>query len=607
MPPCHHPLLLLKMGLLERLKRQPSVSSPPSNIVPSYIADDKAVNSVESAEPRSADSTNKQEGAHSVLPLNDGYNSYTGSGLKRALGPRQLTFISIGAAIGTGVFLGTGTALANGGPLGLLLGYLVMASVVVSVCFCVGEMVTLLPVMGGHLTLAGRFVDPAFSAAASWNYWICWCLVLCAELSASATLVDYWNPGVNPGVWIAVFLVFTLSFNILGANIYGEAEFWFSSLKIITITGLVILSIVITAGGAGNNPIGFRFWRNPGPFVQYKGINGSSGRFLGFFSVMTQAAFSQIGSEMLALAAAETRNPRRALPTALNSVWIRIAFFYLTSVFVIGLIVPSNDPTLGSSSDASASPFVIAIQHAGIKALPSVVNAAVLTSALSAGCADLFTTSRALHSMASKGQAPAFFTRTLKNGNPYAAVLMSWAMGLLAFLSINNGSAKAFEFFVNLTSISGVLTWWIISVTYLRFWRGLQVQGLKRREFLPWTTPFTPFMAVWALLFITAVMLFTGWTSVRPGNFEASGCECRRINDGRTLPFRLCVPTRYAHMNTNPFFCALLSASVFSTYTPLGWFALFYAGCVVCRRERAVVERCEEGGMVMQRSLTRTL
>jgi amino acid transporter len=466
---------------------------------------------------------------------------YNEAGLKRELAPRQLAMISIGAAIGTGIFLGTGSALANGGPLGLLLGYVTMATVVISVLCCAGEMVSFLPISGGHLTLAARFVDPAFSAAASWNYWVCWCLVECAEISACAVLVGYWNDRINPGAWIAIFLVWILLVNIVSVRWFGEAEFVFTCLKLITITGLIITSIVITAGGGPNNTtIGFRFWRNPGTFVQYEGISGSKGRFLGWFAVLQQAAFSQIGSEMLALAAAETRNPRKALPLALKTVWIRISFFYILSVFSIGLIVSSDDPRLGSSGTAAASPFVIAISDAGIRVLPSVVNAAILSSALSAGCADLFTTSRALHSLARRGMAPAFFKKTTKYGIPLPAMLISWLMAFLSFLSINNGSSKAFSFFVNLTSISGVITWMVIAITYLRFHAGMTAQGLSRKETLPWKLPFdaTWYMACWVVLIISIICLFSGWTSLRTWD----------------------------------------PSSFFSTYTPIIWTALFFIG-----------------------------
>lgn len=360
-------------------------------------------------------------------------------------------------------------------------------------------------------------------------------------MSACAVLVSYWNDTVNPGAWIAIFLVWILLVNVVSVRWFGEAEFVFTCLKLITIGGLILVSIIISAGGGPNNTsIGFRFWRDPGAFAQYKGIGGSAGRFLGWFAVLQQAAFSQVGSEMLALAAAETRNPRKALPLALKTVWIRISFFYILSVFCIGIIVASDDPRLGSGSTAAASPFVIAISDAGIRVLPSVVNAAILSSALSAGCADLYTTSRALHSLARRGMAPAFFKRTTKHGIPLPAMLASWVMAFLSFLSVNNGSAKAFNFFANLTSISGVITWMVIAITYLRFHAGMKAQGLSRKDTLPWKLPFdlTWYMACWVVFLISVLCIFSGWTSLRPWD----------------------------------------PSSFFSTYTPLIWTAMFLVG-----------------------------
>lgn len=441
-------------------------------------------------------------------------------GLKKVLTGRHLSFISIGAAIGTGIFLGIGGALANGGPLGLFLGYAVICSVCASVMLLVGEMVTFLPVAGGHITLAGRFVDPALAPAMALNYYLCWVFILCAEASASAVLVSYWTESINAGVWIAIALVIILLFNIVSAAWYGEGEVWFSSIKVITITGLIILGIIIAAGGGPDGKAtGFEFWRNPGPFVQYLDIQGSKGRFLGFFSVMTQASFSLIGTEMLALAAAETKNPRRNIPVALRTVWIRMVIFYICGAFVVGLIVPSNNPRLGAASTAAASPYVIAIERVGIKALPSIINAALITSALSAGCADLYTTSRALYTLALQGHVPRLFSNTNRFGVPWIAVLFSWAIGLLAFLGVGSGSGVVFDFLVNLTALSGVLTWWLIALTYLRFRAGMKKQGISRAD-LPWRTAFGYPAACWVLLIISIVCIFSGWTVFRPGKWD---------------------------------------------------------------------------------------
>ena len=164
--------------------------------------------------------------------------------------------------------------------------------------------------------------------------------------------------------------------------------------------GLIILGIILDLGGGPDHDrLGFRFWKKPGPFVQYNGIAGAKGRFLGWWAVMTQAAFSFIGTEIVAvcvsllhsrrclpnvhaqIAAGEAKNPRRNLPKAIRRVYIRILLFYIGGVTIIGLLVPSNDPNLGlNKGTAAASPFVIAIKRSGIKALPSVCSRYCLIS-----------------------------------------------------------------------------------------------------------------------------------------------------------------------------------------------------------------------------------
>jgi hypothetical protein len=149
-----------------------------------------------------------------------------------------------------------------------------------------------------------------------------------------------------------IALLVILAANLCGPRVYAEIEFYMSSIKVITIVGLIILGIVIDAGGApSHDPIGFRYWRNPGPFVQYKGIEGSTGRVLGFFSGLTGAAFASIGAEMLCRAAAETKRPRKVLPVALQATWKRIILFYSCGAFVVSLIVPSDDPRFGIRVD----------------------------------------------------------------------------------------------------------------------------------------------------------------------------------------------------------------------------------------------------------------
>ncbi|KAJ3185074.1 hypothetical protein HDU87_002640 [Geranomyces variabilis] len=436
--------------------------------------------------------------------------------LQRQLKARHIAMISIGGVIGTGLFLGTGGALRNGGPLGLLLGYTIMGTVCYSVMCSLGEMVSFLPLPGGHIKLAARFVDPALSFSMGWNYWYNWVVVLPAELSAAAVLINYWTTSVNNGVWITMCLVFVAVINMFGARAYGEAEFWFASIKVLTIVALIIVGLIIACGGGPNhNATGFSYWNNPGAFgVNYDGMSGTASNFFGFWAVLVQAAFSYIGTEIVAIAAGEAKNPRRNIPKAIKRVSVRIALFYIGGTFIIGLLVPSNHPALGSSHDARGSPFVIGIQNAGISVLPDIINFCLLTSAWSAASSDMYTSSRALYGLAVSGQAPAIFKRTLRSGLPYYAVLVSLVFSCLAFLGLGTGSGKIFGYFANMTAICGLITWVGICWCYIRFSAGIKAQNIDRTNF-PYRSPLGVYGAWYAFVMIILVLITGAWTTLR--------------------------------------------------------------------------------------------
>jgi len=444
--------------------------------------------------------------------------------LVRKLKNRHIAMISIGGVIGTGLFLSSANALRFGGPVGLLLGYAAVGTITYSVMVSLGEMISYLPIPGGHVTLAKRFVDPAFSFTMGWNYWYNWTIVLPAEISAAAILIDFWNKDTNlNAVWITIVMLVVIGINMCGAGVYGEAEFCFASIKVITITGLIILGIVLDLGGGPNHDrIGFRYWKNPGPFVQFNEIPGATGRFLGWWAVMIQAAFSYIGTEIVAIAAGEAKNPRRNIPKAISRVYIRILLFYIGGVIVIGLLVPSNEESLNlADGTAASSPFVIAIERAGIKALPSIINACLLTSAWSAGSSDLYTSSRALYGLAAAGNAPRIFLKTLPNGLPIASLIFCSAFACLAYMGVGAGSGKVFGWFSSMTSVAGLLTWAGISLTYIRFHAGMKAQGYNRKD-LPFSSPLQPFAAWYALIFCLLIIFFNGFAVFLKGNWDVA-------------------------------------------------------------------------------------
>lgn len=334
-----------------------------------------------------------------------------------------------------------------------------------------------------------------------------------AEATAASIIIDYWKPPVSIAVWITIVLVVMLLLNIVAVGFFGEAEFWFASIKLITICGLIILGWVIFFGG-GPNQTGIRafaYWNDPGAFVPYK-APGATGRFLGFWHAFITAGFAFVTSpELIAIAAGETVAPRRNIPKAARRFVWRLAVFYGVSSLIIGIMVRSDDPRLlGASqdgkSDASASPFVIGIQNVGIPVLDHIINAAILTSAWSAGNSFLYSGSRVLYSMSLSGQAPKFFSVTNRNGVPYRAVLASFSVGLLSFLNVSNSGATAFSWFVNVSTTSGFIAWVVITMTYLRFRRALEQNNLL--DSLPYRTPLQPY-STWAILVVLSVLIIT--------------------------------------------------------------------------------------------------
>ncbi|PSR74572.1 hypothetical protein PHLCEN_2v9749 [Hermanssonia centrifuga] len=372
--------------------------------------------------------------------------------------------------------------------------------------------------------MAERFVDPAWSFTLGWMYWYNWTLTLPTELSAAAVLINYWTHSAKyDAVWITIFLVVAILINMLGARAYGEAEFAFASIKVITITGLIILGVVLDLGGGPNHDrIGFRYWKTPGPFAQFDGIGGPKGRFLAWWAVMSQAAFSFFGTEVVAIAAGEAKNPRRNIPKAIKRVYIRILLFYIGGVTIIGMLVPYTNPDLDlSESDAAKSPFVIAMTTAGIKGLPSVINAALLTSAWSAASSDLYTSSRALYGLALNGHAPKICTAVSSWGLPYIAVAVNSSFGLFAYMGVSTGSGRVFTWLVNMTSISGLMSWFGIAVTYIQFHKGLKAKNMSRKD-LPYTAPLQPFLAWYAAISCFVICFFSGSSVFMKGGWSTA-------------------------------------------------------------------------------------
>jgi amino acid transporter len=352
-----------------------------------------------------------------------------------------------------------------------------------------------------------------------------WLVVLPLEIVAATLTIEFWNHGkINGDAWVAIFLFLIIGINLFGVKGYGEAEFIFSIIKIVAVLGFIILGVILNVGGGPKGGyIGGMYWRNPGAFN-----NG----FKGLCSVFVTAAFAFAGTELVGLAAAETLNPRKSLPRATKQVFWRITLFYIVSLTLVGLLVPYDDKRLlngNNSVDATASPFVIAIQNAGIQGLPSVMNVVIMIAVLSVGNSAIYGSSRTLAALAEQHQAPRILAYIDRKGRPLAGILAASALGFLSFLAGSTRQEDVFRWMLAVSGLSSVFTWGSICLAHIRFRKGWAVQGHSLSDLA-----FRSQAGVWGSylgLFLNVIVLVAQfWTGFAPVGWEKMSAAARTQN-----------------------------------------------------------------------------
>ncbi|KAM0751827.1 hypothetical protein T439DRAFT_325017 [Meredithblackwellia eburnea MCA 4105] len=448
-------------------------------------------------------------------------SSKRGNGLHRAMSTRQVSMLAIAGTIGTGLFLGSGKALVKGGPVGALLGYSVVGALVGIMMISLGEMSCFTPDTSNFVGFATRWVDPSLGFALGWMYYIFSSLLVPVEIVAAGIVLQYWDPNTKHlAIFVTVMLAAYVIISFCGSQYFGEVEFWFGLIKVVTLIGLVLLGIVVDLGGSPNHQgrIGFRYWKEAPLNDSYLNIKpASAARFIGIWATFTQAAFSYGGIESLAVMAGEAKGGKKTMARAFKQVFIRIGAIYISCIWIIGMCIKRTDEHLLSalaqgSGTAAQSPFVIICRTAGIKVLPSIINAVVFTSALSSGNEGFFIASRTLYALAEQGHAPRFFLKTTKRGVPYYGSLATLLVGLLAFLNVSSGSTQAFNWLSNLTTLSNMICWVSCLYTYTRFYKACMFHNIDRRTFIL-RGYCQPYLSWAAFVFFLIIITFNGFAS----------------------------------------------------------------------------------------------
>lgn len=431
--------------------------------------------------------------------------------LHRSLRTRHLTMIAIGGSIGTGLFVASGATISTAGPGGALAAYALIGIMVWLVMQSLGEMAAYLPVAGSFQEYGSRYVSPSFGFALGWNYWFNWAITVAAELVAAALVMKYWLPDVPSIIWSAIFLALLFGLNALSARAFGEGEFWFAAIKVITVVVFLVIGVAMILGIMGGTSPGFSNWtEGSAPFV---------GGGAGILAVFVVAAYSFQGTELVGVAAGEADNPEKTLPKAIRTIFWRILLFYIGAIAVIGFLIPYTDPNLLASSESNiaVSPFTLVFDRAGIAFAAALMNAVILTSVLSAGNSGLYASTRMLYSMARTGQAPRIFGNLTRRGVPMNALLATTAIGMSGFLTSIVGDGAAYTFLLTLSALAGFITWAGISWSHFCFRRAMKAQD-KSLDELPYRAKFFPAGAVVALAMCFLVILGQAWDPVVNGD-----------------------------------------------------------------------------------------
>ncbi|MDY2941243.1 MAG: amino acid permease [Varibaculum sp.] len=419
--------------------------------------------------------------------------------LQRKLRARHLNMIAIGGAIGTGLFVASGATISEAGPGGALFAYVVIGAMVFFLMQSLGEMAAYIPVSGSFGEYGRRFVSPSFGFAMGWNYWFNWSITVAAELVAAALVMKYWLPDVPAWIWSALFLAVLFLLNALSVRGYGEGEFWFALIKVVTVIIFLAVGLLMILGVMGGPSPGFKNWTvGEAPFV-----NGG----LGILAVFMVAGFSFQGTEMVGIAAGESEDPEKNVPRAIRSVFWRILLFYILAIAVIAFLIPYTDERLlNPDSTIALAPFTLVFERAGIGFAAAIMNAVILTSVLSAGNSGLYVSTRMLYSLAESGQAPKIFARVNSRGVPMLALLATTAVGFFAFLTSLLGEGQAYTWLINASGLAGFITWVGIAWSHFKFRKAYLAQGHSLDE-LPFKASFYPAGPLIALAMCVFVIL----------------------------------------------------------------------------------------------------
>ncbi|GGH30360.1 amino acid permease [Paenibacillus segetis] len=413
--------------------------------------------------------------------------------LKRELENRHVQLIAIGGTIGTGLFLGSGKAIQLAGP-SIIFAYLIVGIAIFFVMRALGELLLSKAGYQSFTDIAEDYLGPRAAFVTGWTYWFCWIMTAMADIIAVGIYVQYW---FDIPQWIpeVLCLVILLGLNLLTVKNFGELEFWFALIKVVTILALIAIGIILLV-------IGFK---TDAGTVTVKNIWGHGGMFpngiTGFLLSFQMVVFAFVGVELVGVSAAETSDPEKNIPSAINKIPLRILFFYVGAIIALLCINPWTELS------PAESPFVKTFALVGIPIAAGIINFVVLTSAASACNSGMFSTSRILYNLGKNDQAPSQFAKLNKNHVPRNGLLISTLVLSVGALLSKFIPEQAFGIVTTISAICFIWVWGVVLICHIKY-KKTQPQLHEKSKF---KAPFTPFinyvvLALFAIILI--IMLF---------------------------------------------------------------------------------------------------
>ena len=405
--------------------------------------------------------------------------------LRQGLSQRQLSMIAIGGVIGAGLFVGSGVVIKDTGPAAFLT-YTVCGLLIILVMRMLGEMAAANPSTGSFADYAGKALGGWAGFSVAWLYWYFWVIVVGFEAVAGGKVLNYW---FHAPLWLLslCLMVLMTATNLFSVSSFGEFEFWFAGIKVATIVVFLGLGAAFVLGLLPGRQMDFSNLTSHGGFFP-KGVGA-------VFAAIVVVIFSMVGAEVVTIAAAESREPERAIQKATRSVVARIAIFFVGSVFLLVVILPWNSVELG------ASPYVAALKHMGLSGADQLMNAVVLTAVLSCLNSGLYTSSRMLFALAGRGEAPARLVKLSRRGVPQIAILFSSAVGFGCVIMAWLAPDTVFLFLLNSSGAIILFVYWLIALSQIILRRRTPAEKLRVKMW------FFPVLSILTLVAITAVLV----------------------------------------------------------------------------------------------------